>query len=72
MASIRSQDGRPSWTDRRADGHRDHRKQGPTIESGDAGIWATCEMGKEGKCVGELRDLLEEVGDPTSPPTRDS
>ena len=32
----------------------------PTIEAGDAGIWATCEMGKEGKCTGELRDLFED------------
>ena len=32
----------------------------PSIEPGDAGIWATCEMGKEGKCTAELRDLFEE------------
>lgn len=32
----------------------------PSIEPGDAGIWATCEMGKEGKCTSELRDLFEE------------
>lgn len=32
----------------------------PSIEPGDAGIWATCEMGKEGKCTSDLRDLFEE------------
>ena len=32
----------------------------PSIEPGDAGIWATCDMGKEGKCTSELRDLFEE------------
>ena len=32
----------------------------PNIEPGDAGIWATCDMGKEGKCTAELRDLFEE------------
>ena len=32
----------------------------PTIDPGDAGIWATCEMGKEGKCTSELRDLFDE------------
>ncbi|KAI9830188.1 MAG: hypothetical protein M1826_004990 [Phylliscum demangeonii] len=32
-----------------------------TIEPGDAGIWATCDMNREGKCVVELRDILEEV-----------
>ena len=32
----------------------------PNIEPGDAGIWATCEMGKEGKCTSDLRDLFEE------------
>ncbi|KAI9882151.1 MAG: hypothetical protein M1823_006107, partial [Watsoniomyces obsoletus] len=34
-----------------------------SIEVGDAGIWATCTTGKEGKCVGELRDLLEEYAE---------
>ena len=32
----------------------------PSIEPGDAGIWATCPMGKEGPCTSELRDLFEE------------
>ena len=32
----------------------------PSIEPGDAGIWATCDMGKEGKCTSDLRDLFEE------------
>ncbi|KAF6235588.1 hypothetical protein HO173_006271 [Letharia columbiana] len=32
----------------------------PTIEPGDSGIWATCELGKEGKSTAELRDLFEE------------
>lgn len=30
------------------------------IEPGDSGIWATCEMGREGKTTAELRDLFEE------------
>ncbi|KAK4692653.1 tRNA acetyltransferase TAN1, partial [Lecanoromycetidae sp. Uapishka_2] len=37
-----------------------HNYAAPTIEPGDAGIWATCEMGKEGKCTGELQDLFQE------------
>jgi len=32
-----------------------------SIEPGDAGIWATCDMRKEGKCVAELRDTFDEV-----------
>lgn len=32
------------------------------IEPGDSGIWATCNLGKEGKCVTELRDCFDEVG----------
>lgn len=32
----------------------------PSIEPGDSGIWATCEMGKEGKSTAELRDLFDE------------
>lgn len=32
----------------------------PSIEPGYSGIWATCEMGKEGKCTAELRDLFEQ------------
>ncbi len=31
-----------------------------SIEPGDSGIWATCEMGKEGRCTSDLRDLFEE------------
>ena len=32
----------------------------PSIEPGDSGIWATCELGKEGRSTAELRDLFEE------------
>ena len=41
-------------------------KKGPSnyvpssLEPGDSGIWATCEMGKEGKSTAELRDLFGE------------
>ena len=31
-----------------------------SLEPGDSGIWATCEMGKEGKSTTELRDLFGE------------
>ena len=38
------------------------RKHTPsTIEPGVSGIWATCERGREAKCVTELSDLLEQV-----------
>ncbi|KAK4913561.1 hypothetical protein LTR28_013754, partial [Elasticomyces elasticus] len=33
------------------------------IEAGDSGIWATCDKGKEAKCVGELKDLFTEVAE---------
>jgi len=33
----------------------------PAIEAGDSGIWATCELNKEAKCVGELKDLFYRV-----------
>lgn len=32
-----------------------------SIESGDVGIWVTCDKNKEGLCTMELRDLFEEV-----------
>ena len=32
----------------------------PSIEPGDSGIWATCEMGREGKATAELRALFED------------
>ena len=34
-----------------------------TIQPGDSGIWATCNKGREGKCIGELRDLFAEYGE---------
>ena len=39
---------------------KDQQYAPPTIEPGDAGIWATCAMGKEGKSTVDLRDLFEE------------
>ncbi|EMD00041.1 hypothetical protein BAUCODRAFT_363290 [Baudoinia panamericana UAMH 10762] len=33
------------------------------IQPGDSGIWATCNKGREGKCVGELYDLLAEYAE---------
>ncbi|KAL0259955.1 hypothetical protein SLS55_005698 [Diplodia seriata] len=33
---------------------------GGSIEPGDSGIWATCNMGREAKAVAELRDMFEE------------
>lgn len=44
---------------------RNRSMQGQSIEPGDQGIWATCDMGKEKKCIGELRDLFDEVEDVT-------
>ena len=37
--------------------------QAKAIQPGDSGIWATCNKGKEGKCVGELRDLFTEYAE---------
>ncbi|MCJ1354743.1 MAG: hypothetical protein MMC33_004732 [Icmadophila ericetorum] len=31
-----------------------------TVEPGDSGIWATCSMHKEAKCIAELRDIFNE------------
>lgn len=40
-------------------------KAGPTqaILPGDSGIWASCQKGREGKCIGELRDLFNEYAE---------
>ncbi|KAL9015606.1 MAG: hypothetical protein Q9185_007005 [Variospora sp. 1 TL-2023] len=32
----------------------------PSINPGDAGIWATCDMHKEGRCTVELKDLFDQ------------
>ena len=37
--------------------------QPQTIQPGDSGIWATCDKGREGKCIGELRDLFTVYAD---------
>ena len=34
---------------------------GASIQPGDSGIWATCDKGRERKCIGELKDLFAEV-----------
>lgn len=33
----------------------------PSIEPGDAGIWVTCDMHKEGLCTVELKDFFDKV-----------
>ncbi|KAI4220426.1 MAG: hypothetical protein L6R36_007631 [Xanthoria steineri] len=33
---------------------------GPSIHPGDAGIWATCDMHREGQCTAELKDLFND------------
>ncbi|TKA32149.1 hypothetical protein B0A50_01397 [Salinomyces thailandicus] len=37
--------------------------QAKAIQPGDSGIWATCNKGREAKCVGELRDLFTEYAE---------
>lgn len=31
------------------------------IESGDSGVFVTCDMGREGKCTAEALDLFSQV-----------
>lgn len=52
--------GKKLWRTPRQD-KRNETSQTLSIEPGDAGIWATCDMGKESRCVGELKNLFEEV-----------
>ena len=33
------------------------------IQPGDSGIWATCDKGRERKCIGELQDLFAEYAE---------
>lgn len=40
---------------------RNGAREGQSIRPGDAGIWATCDKGREKKAIGELRDLCQEV-----------
>ena len=41
--------------------HNSHQhKKAASIEPGDAGIWATCARGKEGKSTADLRDLFDD------------
>ncbi|KAK1808365.1 hypothetical protein LTR12_017272 [Friedmanniomyces endolithicus] len=37
--------------------------QAKAIQPGDSGIWATCNKGREGKCVGELQSLFTEYAE---------
>lgn len=37
--------------------------QPKAIYPGDSGIWATCDRGREAKCIGELKDLFAEYAD---------
>jgi len=37
--------------------------QARAIQPGDSGIFATCNKGREAKCIGELRDLFSEYAE---------
>lgn len=37
--------------------------QSRILKPGDSGIWATCNRGREAKCVGELRDFFTEYAE---------
>jgi tRNA acetyltransferase TAN1 len=35
-----------------------------SMESGDSGVFVTCDMGREGKCIREAVDVFSHVGPP--------
>lgn len=41
------------------------------IQPGDSGIWVTCNKGREGRCTGEILDLLNEYAERLYPETTD-
>ncbi len=49
------------WRVPRARAHES--SQNRSIQPGDSGIWATCDKGREGKCVGELMDLFTDYAE---------
>ncbi|KAF2835796.1 hypothetical protein M501DRAFT_941226, partial [Patellaria atrata CBS 101060] len=51
--------GKKQWQTPRKSGSEDP-TQSHSIEAGDVGIWATCNLKMEGKCVSELKDLFGE------------
>lgn len=34
------------------------------IEGGDSGVFVTCDMGRESKCIAEALDIFSQVGQP--------
>ncbi|KAI9844917.1 MAG: hypothetical protein M1837_005203 [Sclerophora amabilis] len=53
------------------DGRNPYAGSNVTIEAGDSGIWATCDTGREGKCIGELRDLFDRYAEVMYPQPSD-
>lgn len=59
-------------------GNSSKRRKGPppkqriNIDSGDAGIFVTCDMGKEGKCKAEVLDILSQICEDADKKDRDS
>ncbi|KAF2671790.1 THUMP domain-containing protein [Microthyrium microscopicum] len=51
--------GKREWTVPRKGGDSKSKRQREP-EAGDSGIWVSCDMQREGKCVSELRPLFEE------------
>ncbi|KAF2419754.1 THUMP domain-containing protein [Tothia fuscella] len=57
-----------SWTTpKRQEGGEPYAPARKQIEPGDSGIWATCNKGREGKCVAELKVLFQEYAEKLYP-----
>lgn len=66
------QQGGKQWRTPRRDGKFNPAAVQREIAPGVAGIWATCDMKKEGQCVSELRDLFEQVSQHSHPTGSDA
>jgi tRNA acetyltransferase TAN1 len=38
-----------------------YQSKGPSLESGDWGVFVTCDIGKESKCIAETQDVFSQV-----------
>ncbi|KAJ5601653.1 THUMP domain protein [Penicillium lagena] len=49
-------------------GRKYQQSKGPSLESGDWGVFVTCDIGKEGKCIAETQDVFSQYMEATAPP----
>ncbi|KAJ5239732.1 hypothetical protein N7468_004351 [Penicillium chermesinum] len=70
-AQKRSMPGKLPPSSKRQKGQRNHTKNRVDIEAGEQGVFVTCDIGKESKCIHEITDILSQLIEGSEEPVKE-